>query len=263
MMGDVPEITWTSEDLRVLDAPDGGDGTDRLRLEVTRAAGAPRGEVRVLVNGTRLTGRDGLTGIDPLELFVPANRLEAAAEPRTVTVAGCACGSPRCRGVEVTVARDGDTVTWTPVDADAPGRPLRFDAADYAAEVRRAAADRTWESPALTTARTVLERADHALLAEHGLRLEWLDVHPRTPTRFTVCLVLDDRHQVFVEHPWDAARPAAVADEVGRTLAEHPTTWTASWVPLATWTGAPGAAVAGPGWSRWRLTPPGRAQEDA
>lgn len=112
----------------------------------------------------------------------PASALSSPLlqDARRVALYKCSCGEPGCGVIAPILATDGEVVTWSdfrdytgvfsrpddPAD-DAEGRPLpipqvRFDARQYEAEVERAIADRSWESPSRITARVL-----RAMLAQH------------------------------------------------------------------------------------------------
>ena len=130
--------------------------------------------------------------VDPPE---PASSPLAAQERGTrIAVYQCSCGVAGCGSIAPVIARDGDVVTWTdfrdftgvfdrPDDASegAEGDPLetpqlRFDAKQYDAELARAVADRSWESPSRATARILRAMlAEHeGLLANSNRRLGWV-----------------------------------------------------------------------------------------
>lgn len=93
-----------------------------------------------------------------------------ADPPRRVTLLVCTCGEPGCGRLDALVSREGDEVVW-----EAGELTFRFDAEPYEAEVRRAMADRSWETPRWTTARLLKailrERAGE--LAALGYRFAW------------------------------------------------------------------------------------------
>ncbi|MFF8392651.1 hypothetical protein [Streptomyces sp. NPDC016172] len=83
--------------------------------------------------------------------------LAVTEEPRRVMITKPTCTAGCCGALYVTIRREGDQVIWeswentsniTAVPAD-----VRFDSAQYEAELARAAADRSWEEPVDTVAR--------------------------------------------------------------------------------------------------------------
>ncbi|WP_156758575.1 hypothetical protein [Actinokineospora pegani] len=83
---------------------------DTLRLDVAvplDSTDRPTHAVRVFVDEVERTERGAGMGMDPYDVFVPVNRLVAAAEPRTVPIARCSCGSYGCGRTDVTITRVG------------------------------------------------------------------------------------------------------------------------------------------------------------
>ncbi|MFD8233385.1 hypothetical protein ACFV20_16085 [Streptomyces sp. NPDC059696] len=88
--------------------------------------------------------------------------LAALEEPRRVELSNNDCCTGCCGGIFVTIQRRGDRVVWSswqntndirvPVPVD-----VHFDAAQYDAELARAAADTAWEQPVDTVARLVTQ----------------------------------------------------------------------------------------------------------
>ncbi len=89
--------------------------------------------------------------------------LGAAREPRRVELSNNDCDTDCCGGVFVTIQRRGDHVEWVgwenTDDIRAPVPPeVRFDAAQYDAELARVVADHGWEEPVDTAARLLTRR---------------------------------------------------------------------------------------------------------
>jgi hypothetical protein len=108
--------------------------------------------------------------------------LAVTEEPRRVMISEPTCTAGCCGALYVTMRREGDRVIWdawentssmTAVPPD-----FRFDAAQYEAELARAAADRSWEEPVDTIAR-LLEQT----LSDSGWFERWgcvlMGVSPR------------------------------------------------------------------------------------
>ncbi|WP_205215235.1 hypothetical protein [Amycolatopsis albispora] len=228
-------------------------GTDSLWLAVAPAS-APAGDFQVLVhiNGTEVTADGAGLGMDPYDLLVPENRLIATAEPRTVPIARCTCGVYGCGSTDVTIVRDGDLVHWEWHGQVPMPHGVSFPAARYDAEVARAAADHSWETPVRTAGRLVLSGIDHEHLRRHGLRADWVANDRLEPETFVVALRFDDEYQVFVDTPWRDRTPEGLAREVCRTLALPPARWTASWHAIRPARTEP-PAIAGASWYRKRF----------
>ncbi len=208
-----------------------GMRTDTLRLEV-----APEPEevgsgfqVLVYLNGVEMTEPGAGLGMDPYDLLVPANRLVATQEARTVPIARCSCGVYGCGSDDVAVVRDGDLVRWTWLPRVPGNRRGVFAADAYDAEVARVAADHSWETPERTAGRLVLANADRAALRAHGLELDRVGNDHRDPATFRISLLLGSDFQIFVGVPWRDRPSPELAAEVCATLATPPGRWRAEW----------------------------------
>ncbi|MFE0041596.1 hypothetical protein [Streptomyces albireticuli] len=105
-------------------------------------------EVRPLIDGEDVLERvfpDGFAG-GPHAWLDTEGPLAATEVPREVLLAEPGCGAPCCGAVTVTVRREGDQVLWTDWRNTGDGGEtvpdVRFAAAQYDAELARAAADR-------------------------------------------------------------------------------------------------------------------------
>ncbi|MEU8760155.1 hypothetical protein [Streptomyces sp. NPDC048659] len=99
--------------------------------------------------------------------------LWAGEEPRVVELSNNDCDSGCCGGVFVTIRRRGDVVEWSDwqntSDMRVPVPPrVRFDAAEYDAELARLVADDSWEEPVDTAARLLAQ-----WVAEFGWYERW------------------------------------------------------------------------------------------
>jgi hypothetical protein len=86
---------------------------------------------------------------------------------------------------------------------------LHFNAAHYEAEVRRAAADRSWETARRATARLLLQylAQEKTRLNAAGYVLQWASPSPRGHELFEVSLLGPDRHQLVVQRVPPSNRP--------------------------------------------------------
>ncbi|GAA4896293.1 hypothetical protein ACFPM3_15885 [Streptomyces coeruleoprunus] len=139
----------------------------RLRIEVAvpDPAQSAMVETRFLIDGRPLVPeafREG-PGDSPAALL-DRGLLRATEEPRDVRLAEAYCTEGCCGALHVTVSREGDEVVWggwrRPAPSYGPRPPrelpeIRFDAAEYDAEVARAERDRSWVWPAWATARLI------------------------------------------------------------------------------------------------------------
>ena len=107
--------------------------------------------------------------------------------------------------------------------------PMHFDRAQYIAEVERASADRTWETPARTTARLLHERlALTGPMLPGGLTLAWLT--PMWEGGDGIVLAFQRRlprpqggfEQQFLRLASSLLDPADAADELAERLASVP-----------------------------------------
>jgi hypothetical protein len=233
---------------------DGESGVDLLRLAIAPSSCRPGSEafqLQVYVNGAEMTSAGAGLGMDPYNVLLPANRLLADSQPRTVAIARCgARGVYDCGGTDVTITRDGDLVRWewsreVPMD-----RSACFAATQYELEVARVAADHSWETPMRTAGRLVLTSIDHARLLTYGLSAK------RAVPEILICsrsgLGVEDGYQVFVAAPWQGRSPAELAREVCEILARPPREWPATWHSVKGWVTTP-PSIAGPSWERERL----------
>jgi hypothetical protein len=240
---------------------DGGEihprpARDRVRFEIRPEPTAGH-EVLIYVNDVEITERGAGLGIAPFDLLVPVNRLVPSPAARRVAIARCGCGEVGCCATRVVIRRRGDAVHWDWTSTPPLPAGVAFDAAQYDAEVARVGADRSWETPADTTARIVLTDTDRVRLATYGLRLAWASKDYADADVFKVALDLRSEpglvnHQVFLRVPVRGRSPETVAYEVVATLAEEPRTWSATWHPTSRRTsGRP--EIAGPNWRQERL----------
>ncbi|MFE5758981.1 hypothetical protein ACFQ7M_19280 [Streptomyces massasporeus] len=124
-------------------------------------AADPWAEVRPLIDGVDL-----LKVVHPEGVALscrhwrgPADSwpLMATEEPRRVMITEPTCTAGCCGALYVTMRREGDQVIWDAWEntsrIGAVPADIRFDAAQYEAELARAAADYSWEEPVDTVAR--------------------------------------------------------------------------------------------------------------
>ncbi|WP_121749734.1 hypothetical protein [Streptomyces sp. E2N166] len=136
----------------------------------------PWAEVRPLIDGV-----DVLREVHPEGLALscrhwtgPAESwpLAVTEEPRRVKITEPTCTAGCCGALYVTMRREGDRVIWdaweNTSDITALPADVHFSAAQYDAELARAAADRSWEEPVDTIAR-LLEQT----LARSGWFEQW------------------------------------------------------------------------------------------
>jgi len=124
---------------------------------------------------------EGWLGFDPAEILGPESPLLPTAFGRRVALNRCSCGEAGCGVIApvVVASPDGRRISWVdfrdyvgvfidPVCDEAKdyeGKPwnlrdVHFDREQYLAEVARASADRSWETPRRRVARLVHEGLD-------------------------------------------------------------------------------------------------------
>lgn len=139
-------------------------------------AADPWAEVRPLIDGV-----DVLKAVHPEGMALshrhwtgPAESwpLAVTKEPRRVNIAEPPCTAGCCGALYVTMRREGDRVIWdaweNTSNVIAVPSDFWFDAAQYEAELVRAAADRSWEEPVDTVARLL-----HQTLADSSWFERW------------------------------------------------------------------------------------------
>lgn len=169
-----------------------------LQVQVLDDRPADRPVVTILVDGAPpFEGvAPGWRGFDPDDLIGADSPLLPPDHGRRTALLTCSCGIGGCGVIApyVVPSPDGRRVSWVdfrdyvgvfdqPVargSEDHEGHPwdlpdLHFDRAQYAAEVARATADRSWETPRRTVSRLVRERvAGSGDVLPDGLALRWV-----------------------------------------------------------------------------------------
>lgn len=193
--------------------PCDGTGAPRSALLMSRLSRRPstlqlrslvidspdRPVVQILVDGRDAFADQlpGWRGFDPADMLGDRSPLLPDDLGRRVAVCRCSCGTAGCGVIAPSIhpSPDRRLVSWTdfrdyvgvfggptaPDGDPAGGRPLpipdlHFDREQYVAEVRRASADRSWETPRRVTARLVADglRARGVVLPP-DLELRWVE----------------------------------------------------------------------------------------
>lgn len=204
--------------------------------------------VTILVDGRDLADlAGGYVGFDPTSILGADSPLLPEDPPQRVAVLRCTCGEPGCGCVAPVIGREGDAVVWRDardytgvfvspgesvgsLDGGSPvGLPeLRFDAARYEAEVRRASADRSWETPRRETARLLQEYLHESAdeLRALGYNLTWVACSSPVEGAFAVSLLDGRRHQLVVAVEAPERSPAEWAGDLAeRLLRTAPGEW--------------------------------------
>lgn len=187
---------------------------------------------------------DSMIGLDPDDILIEPCPLLPGDTSRTALIGRCDCGVIGCGSLEVTIAADDQVISWT-TDVRTVG--VRFDAAQYAAEVRRALGDFSWETAERTAARLIARSIDRDRLAETGMKFIWASGRI-IQNAITIALEYKSGpYQVLVHVPWQDESPEAIAEACCRLLRTEPGNWTdVRWIPQAAGLGPP--PIAGPGW---------------
>lgn len=184
-------------------------------------------------------------GVDPDGLLVDPSPLRAGSSPSTATIGRCRCGSTDCGSLAVTITREADAVTWTTA-ADPFG--VRFDAAQYDAEVERAISDVSWETPDRTAARLIRTSIDHEALRRHGVQFSWASgrITERAMTIVLECTA--EPYQLLVDVAWQDDPPESIAQRCLEVLAGPPSCWRdVRWLPQD-YDLFDAPSIAGPSW---------------
>lgn len=163
--------------------------------------------VHCLADGANILETLGGLGLDPDDFFSFPVAI-AAGTPREARIGRCECGTVGCGDLVILIAREGEQVVW-----EAKGREIRFDAAQYDAEIARAATDLTWETGERTAARLVRERLPVEELRARGLALDGASGSALSG-RFTLSLhpTKGAYKQILLDVPWvDDAEEVATA----------------------------------------------------
>lgn len=205
--------------------------------------------VAILIDGrdlSELAGTDSYVGFDPDAILGPDQPLMPDVLPRRVAVYRCQCGEAGCGCIAPQIHREGDAIVWSDardvtgvfmrplVKGEAPsgGRALpmpllRFDAAQYEAEVRRASNDRSWESDRRATARVLRAALGGAEpLQRAGYAVQWAGPMRDRPDTFSVSFLDPSRVQVVVEVTASAREPQLWANALAAALLKkRPEKW--------------------------------------
>jgi hypothetical protein len=220
-----------------------------LKIEIVPSPDSNDHEVLLLGDGRDLIRSmdDQMMGLDPDDLLIEPSPLLVAGAPRVVTIGRCSCGETGCGSVEAELSRQDHTVAWSVKDYS---HVFTFDAAQYEAEIQRALADASWETPDRTAARLIRSTVDRDALARHGFRFSWSSGRLRIG-KLTVSLLLEPGpYQVLVHSPW-IRQPETAAATMCKILSEPPSAWRdVEYYPQAPGLGAPSIDA-----ESWRLGP--------
>lgn len=164
-----------------------------LEIQVVPGESVPSPRVVLLVDGRDVLAGTGERGFDPEKLLHTGDPLMPTDPPRRVALYHCACGIAGCGTTACVISESDGVVRWSgfrtfvgldyPLDqslSDQHGRlanlpDFAFDATQYRAEVERAKADRSWETPSRRVGRLLKDR-----LAQRPERWKQLGVEFRS-----------------------------------------------------------------------------------
>ncbi|GAA1739133.1 hypothetical protein GCM10009809_38190 [Isoptericola hypogeus] len=226
---------------------------ENLQLKVVHADTFDDFEVQVFIDGVEMTSRAAGAGMGPFTLFVPENRLVATTEPHVAPIARCQCGEYGCGVTDVRIVRHDGVVHWDWLAEVPMPHGVTFDAAEYDAEISRAASDRSWERPEDFVRREIVVRSDAHALWQVGLALRSAWRERDQPDRIRLSLdTIDRNYQVFFLLDFDERRPTSTVDEALRVLARPPAVWAAEFHAIRPdVTARP--AMAGASWTRFEF----------
>jgi hypothetical protein len=249
----------------------------RFRIEIRPSTSSNDHEVRFFGDETDIlsTFWDDSLGLDPDDILVPACQLRASKSPHEALIARCSCGVIGCGDVTVLIQRANREIQWIHgADVEAarvleagagPGSNIAqvnsehsarqiigFDAGQYEAEIERALADTTWETPDRTAARLLRTRLESHILKRYGFALQWASGRAR-PGTFTIALWLEPGpYQVLVRVPWKKESPEQIAEACADLLRQSPDRWrNVEWLPQKPNLVPP--RNAGPTWRRFEV----------
>ncbi|MER5389131.1 hypothetical protein [Saccharopolyspora sp. NPDC002686] len=144
-------------------------------------------ETKICVDGQDLIGPEFDEGprLDPEVLLGPDSPLLPEDEPREVMLAEAECTWGCCGAVFVRISRDGDQIVWDEwrnPDSELSLPEIRFDSAQYEAELARADRERSWEWSGWTVARLLTSRLreEPSVLWQWDSSLDWGRSRPDT-----------------------------------------------------------------------------------
>jgi hypothetical protein len=194
-----------------------------LRVEPYDPVTVDQFELIILVDGENLLAAQRFVGFDPWDILGPDVPLLPPQPIPRVAVARCGCGIAGCGALAPLILKRGDEVVWTdfrsftgdydgPIAEDDPDLTratvcdlpeVVFDGTQYRAEVARASADYSWETPQRRTTRLFVEYLDRETdrLSELGWRLR-----PRRG-QWSRPGWLEDRLHVVLQDVTDLAGP--------------------------------------------------------
>jgi hypothetical protein len=180
-----------------------------LTIAVMVASETNQDQARLLVDGKDLLGPE-VAGLDP-----PMLTKELLGKGvGTLLIGRCWCGSIGCNDVKVEVTRPARSVRWS-----GPGATiLRFNPAQYDAEINRFAQDRSWESVERAAGREI-EHIFRGTTIRGGFEFE--RVSTRTREGFVHLTFRKGRQYKLLKFRWDGASVAGAVNAAKLFRAER------------------------------------------
>ncbi len=207
-----------------------------IRVSVSNPQLSGTVETSIFIDGRPIVAEAFTAGPaeQPEYLLGPEHRLHAEVEPHEVRLAEADCTEGCCGALYVTIERRSDEVIWRDwrnPDRSSVGLPaVRFDAAQYDAEIARAENDHSWEWPDRTVARLLWARLRKQpdLLGRWECHPGWVEARPNDRGRVHVSYFYP-RRPAGVEDRWlqfvavidlPAGDPEIVVDEIVRQITD-------------------------------------------
>jgi len=168
---------------------------NKLKIQCIASPETNDHKASIIVDGKDWLG-DGFMGLDPPKLF----RQETLLSGGKAFVGRCNCGCEGCDDFIVDVIIDDDEVKWKSVN----GYLLRFDRAEYEAEIVAKRIDHSWEDNNRTAERLVDAIFDSIVLSD-GWRYDWSSARIGKG-KITLSFSLKSQ-QKLIEFDWDPEDP--------------------------------------------------------
>ena len=153
----------------------------RIEIVVPPSSGPSRIYTRLLVDDVDVASKYSGIGADPDRLIGRRGALTAEESPHDAYLADGDCVEECCGALRAQIWRDGEEIIWDQLRHTGGGNQpdvsmIRFDAAEYDAELARADRERSWEQPHRTIARLLRDKLhdDPDVFAQWDSDLDWV-----------------------------------------------------------------------------------------
>lgn len=164
-------------------------------------------QARILVDGADWLGADVL-GLDPPDLAA-----ELLGKASNIRIGRCSCGAPGCDDRDVGRLELPEVVTWLSY-----GRTLRFDGAQYRAEIERFVADQSWR-PVERQAELAVDAIFAGTVLEGRLHFQWSSA--RIGRGLVHLSFFGEGEQRLLEFSWDGETVQSAVDRAHLFLRER------------------------------------------